>query len=124
MSDGLEVQSVGEITKDEMQWGMFAHLSTFAGYVIPFGNLLGPFVIWQMRKDEQPFVADQAKEALNFQITVTLAAVASLFLACFLVGYVLLPLVGIADLVLTMMAAMAANKGELYRYPLTLRLVP
>ena len=65
--------SSNEITDSEVrQWGMFAHFAAFAGFVIPFGNIIGPLIVWQMKKD-MPFVDDQGKEALNFQITVSIA---------------------------------------------------
>jgi len=70
-----------------------------------------------------PFVADQGKEALNFNITVFIAAFVSGILTLVLIGFQLLIVVGIAWLVLTILAGLAANKGETYRYPFTLRLI-
>ncbi|MBN8801877.1 MAG: DUF4870 domain-containing protein [Stenotrophomonas acidaminiphila] len=102
---------------------MFAHLAALAGIVIPLGNLLGPLIVWLVKKDTMPFVADQGKEALNFNITVFIAAFVSGILTLVLIGFLLLIVVGIAWLVLTILAALAANKGETYRYPFTLRLI-
>lgn len=79
--------------------------------------------MWLVKKDTMPFVADQGKEALNFNITVFIAAFVSGILTLVLIGFLLLIVVGIAWLVLTIMAALAANKGEAYRYPFTLRLI-
>lgn len=104
-------------------WGMISHLSALAGYVIPFGNIIGPLVVWQMKKTEIPFAADQAKEALNFNITLTILIVICLALMCVVVGFFLLPVVGIGGLVLMILAAVAANKGEYYRYPYIFRFV-
>ncbi|MFW6060673.1 MAG: DUF4870 domain-containing protein [Phycisphaeraceae bacterium] len=103
--------------------GMLAHVTALAGFVIPFGNVVGPLVIWLIKKDEMPFVADQAKEALNFQITVTLALFACGFLFFLIVPLLLIPVIGIADLVFIIIAAMKANEGTAYRYPLTIRLI-
>jgi uncharacterized Tic20 family protein len=111
------------VSPDARQWGMFAHLAALAGFVIPFGNLIGPLIIWQVKKDEMPFVADQGKESLNFQITVTIAAIVCFVLMVVLIGFLLLPLVGLAALVFIVIAAVKANQGEAYRYPLTLRLI-
>lgn len=108
---------------EERQWAMFAHLSTLVGLLIPFGSLLGPLIIWQIKKAEMPFVDDQGKEALNFQITVFLAVVVCIVLMFILIGMLLLPIVGIAWLVLSIMAGIKANNGETYRYPFTLRLI-
>jgi len=113
----------GGVSPESRQWGMFAHLAALAGFIIPFGNLIGPLIIWQMKKDEMPFVADQGKESLNFQITVTIAAIVCFVLMVVLIGALLLPLVGLAALVFVVIAAVKANQGEAYRYPVTLRLI-
>lgn len=105
------------------QWAMFAHLSALIGFFIPFGNIIAPLVIWQIKKAEFPFVDDQGKEALNFQITVLIAVLVCIVLSFVLIGMLLLPVVGIAWLVLTIMAGLKANNGETYRYPFTLRLI-
>lgn len=104
-------------------WGMIGHLSALAGYVIPLGNIIGPLIVWQIKKTEIPFAADQAKEALNFQIAVTILAVICIALMCLFIGFILLPIVGIGALVFMIIAAIAANKGEYYRYPFSIRLV-
>jgi uncharacterized Tic20 family protein len=113
----------GEITAEARQWAMFAHLSALAGFVIPFGNVLGPLVIWLVKKDTMPFVDDQAKESLNFQISVTIAVIISMALIILLIGIPLLFVVGLVALVLTIMAGIKANEGVTYRYPFTLRLI-
>lgn len=102
---------------------MLCHLSALSGFIIPFGSLLGPLVVWQIKKNQYPIVDDQGKEALNFQITVTLAAIVSAILIVLLIGIFLLIAVGIASLVFTIIAAIKANNGETYRYPFTLRLI-
>ncbi|MBM7093910.1 DUF4870 domain-containing protein [Streptomyces sp. S12] len=102
---------------------MLAHLSTLVGLIVPFGTILGPLVVWLMKKDTMPFVADQGKEALNFNITVLIAMIVGGILTLVLIGVLVMIVVGIAWLVLSIIAALAANKGESYRYPFTLRLV-
>jgi uncharacterized Tic20 family protein len=114
---------MGTPSADERQWGLFAHLSTLVGLIIPFGSILGPLVVWLIKKDTMPFVDDQGKEALNFNITALLAFIVSGILMFVLIGFLLIFVVFIAWLVLSIMAAMAANKGEAYRYPFTLRLI-
>ena len=123
------------ISAEERQWGMFAHLSALAGGIVTagwagsIGCFIGPLVIWLMKKETMPFVDDQAKEALNFNITVAI-----IFFVLFVMTLVtlgigalltvpLMILVGIAWLVFTIIATIKANHGERYRYPLTLRLV-
>ncbi len=109
--------------REEEQWGMGAHLCTLAGFLIPFGNLLAPFIIWQVKKGESEFVEDQAKEALNFQITVSIAAFLCMLLILLVIGIFLLPLLGLVSVVLTILAAIQANEGVRYRYPFTIRLI-
>lgn len=111
------------VSAESRQWAMFAHLSALVGFVIPFGNVIGPLVVWLMKKDTMPFVDDQGKESLNFQITVTIAAVVCMALIVVLIGIPLLFVVGIVALVLTIIAGIKANEGVRYRYPFTLRLI-
>ena len=113
----------GVPTAEDKQWGLFAHLSSLAGLIIPFGNILGPLIIWQVKKDSLPFAADQGKEALNFNITIAIAAIICGLLTLVLIGFLLLPLVGLAWLIFTLIGAMKANNGEAYRYPFALRLI-
>ncbi len=113
----------GTPSAEERQMGMIAHLSVFSGIIIPFGNIIAPLVIWQIKKDTMPFAADQAKEALNFNITVSIAGIICFLLTFVLIGLILAPIVGIAWLVLTVMACIKANNGEAYRYPFALRLI-
>jgi len=104
-------------------FGMLCHIGALAGYVVPFGNVLGPLLFWMMKKDAHPFVDEQGKESLNFQITVTIAYVVFGGLSFFLIGIPFLILTGVAALILEIMAGMKANAGISYRYPFTLRLL-
>ncbi|GAB6197286.1 DUF4870 domain-containing protein [Lysobacter xanthus] len=123
------------ISADERQWAMFAHLSALvggivtAGWAASLGCIIGPLVIWMMKKETMRFVDDQGKEALNFNITVGIV-----FLVLFVLTFVtlgigilltgpLMLIVGLAWLVVTIIAAIKANEGVAYRYPFALRLV-
>lgn len=118
----------------ERQMAMFAHLSAILGGLLTsalggWGTFLGPLVIWLIKKDEMPFVNDQGKEALNFNITVAIVCVALLVLTFITLGIgalltvPLMIVVGIAWLVFTIIAAIKANEGVAYRYPFALRLI-
>jgi uncharacterized Tic20 family protein len=109
-------------TAEERQWGMIAHLSALVASVVGF-PLLGPLIVWLTKGKESAWVEQHAKEALNFQITVTAALWISAFLMICIVGIFMLPVIGLAALVLTVMAGIKANNGEMYRYPATIRLV-
>ena len=109
---------------EERQWALIAHLSGLIASALGGLAFLGPLIIWLIKKDQSPFVADQAKEALNFQIAVTIALLVSGAIAlATCIGVILLPIVGIAALVYSIIAAMEANKGVYYRYPYTIRLI-
>ncbi|MCX5638047.1 MAG: DUF4870 domain-containing protein [Planctomycetota bacterium] len=88
-----------------------------------FTSFLGPLIIWLVKKDEHPFVDEQGKEALNFQITVLIACLAAGLLTFVCIGFLLLPAVAIVDIIFCVMACVAANKGEHYRYPLSIRFI-
>lgn len=124
---------------DGSQWGIAASssvpatagsfddergMATLAQVLPIFTSFLGPLVIWFVARPDQPFVKHHAAEALNFQITVSIAAFVSALLILVLVGLVLLPIVVIGALVFQIIAALAANRGEWYRFPISLRLVP
>ncbi len=117
-------QAVAQYSEEEKKWAMICHLAALAGFVIPFGNLLGPLVVWLIKKDTMPLVDRHGKESLNFQITVAIAAVIAAMLIIVLIGFVLLPIVAIAALVLTIMASVKVSNGELdYKYPFAFRLL-
>jgi uncharacterized Tic20 family protein len=103
---------------------MFCHLGPLLGFLVPLvGNILVPLFIWMAKKDEIPFVDHHGKEAVNFQITVSICAIVSMILSLVVIGIFLMIAVGIAALILLILAAVAASRGELYRYPVSIRLV-
>jgi len=110
-------------SKDEKMWAMLAHISAVAGFVFPFGNIIGPLLIWMLKKEEFPFVDDQGKESINFQISISIYVLVSLVLVFILIGIPILIIIGIFALVMTIIAAISAYDGKAYRYPLTIRLI-
>ncbi|HEX4950373.1 MAG TPA: DUF4870 domain-containing protein [Blastocatellia bacterium] len=113
-----------ETSKDDRTWGLLCHLAGFAAFTaIPFANILGPLVVWLIKKDQSWFVNDQGKEAMNFQISMTVYFIIAGILIFILVGIPLLIVLGIGWLVLMVIAAIKANEGVTYRYPLTLRFI-
>jgi uncharacterized Tic20 family protein len=121
MTEDLEPVSTPD--KEARQWAMFCHFAAFLGMIFPFGNLLGPLIVWQLKKETSSFVDDQGKEALNFQITVALAMLVCFLLMFVFIGIILIWVVGVAALVLTIIAGIKANEGKAYRYPFCWRLV-
>jgi len=103
---------------------MLAHLSALAGLVVPLvGIVLGPLAVWLAKRAESQFVAEHAKEALNFNISVLLGAVACLVLTLVLIGVLLGAALFVAWLVMLLIAAIRASEGHTYHYPFSLRLV-
>lgn len=108
--------------QDERTWGMLAHISAILGAIVAL-SFIGPLIVMLVQGPRSDFVRRQSVEALNFQITTYIAAIVSFILVFVLVGFLLLAVVGIGWLVLTIVAGMAASRGEDYRYPVNLRLV-
>lgn len=109
---------------DARLWAMIAHLAGFLGYFLPvIGSLIGPLIVWQLKKDLHPYVNEQAKEALNFQITVMIAALVCVLLMLVVIGFLLIWVVAVGAIVLMIIAAIKANEGAPYRYPFCLRLI-
>jgi uncharacterized Tic20 family protein len=119
--------NVIETNHDARMWGMLCHLSSLATFVLPsFGNIIGPLVVWLIKKDVYQFVDVNGKESLNFQISMSIYLWVStivLMLTCFgsVLLFITVPALLIAEVVLAVIASLKANQGELYRYPLTLR---
>lgn len=130
--------------KDEKNWAMAAHLASLAGFAFPFGNIIGPLVIWLVKKDESEFVDEQGKESLNFQITFILTYFiiiigflfitllvggfshnSSIFLGTFLSSifliFALYFAIYILQIIFIIMAALKVNEGKHYRYPINIR---
>ena len=104
-------------TKDDCNMALLIYiLAIITGWI-------GPLIIWLVKKDSSPFVNDQGKEVLNFQITVFIAAAISGLLVMVFVGCILLPVVVICSVVFTIMGAIAVIKGKAYRFPVSLRLI-
>jgi uncharacterized Tic20 family protein len=108
---------------EEKTFGMLCHLAALAGFLIPMGHIIGPLVIWLIKKPESAFVDDQGKESLNFQITMTIFAIISCILMFVLIGFVLIIAVGIFLLVMVIIASVKANQGIKYRYPINIRII-
>jgi uncharacterized Tic20 family protein len=103
---------------------MFCHIAGLAWFIVPvIGGVIGPLIIWQIKKDQRPFVDQHGKEALNFQISMLIYFMVAALLWFVCVGMVLVPLVAIADIVFAIIAAVKAANGETYRYPLTIRFI-
>jgi uncharacterized Tic20 family protein len=117
---------VNAIDKDQRTWAMLAHLSGFAFYFSGIGHILGPLIVWLLKRDGNPFVDDQGKEALNFNITYSIYVIAAVILCFTIVGMVVaLPLLffgfPLLHVVFMIIAGIKANEGVAFRYPAIIR---
>jgi uncharacterized Tic20 family protein len=103
---------------------MACHLSALAGFVIPgLGHVFGPLIVWLIKRGDSPEIDAHGKEALNFQISMLIYNVVAGVLCLVLIGFVLLAVLHILNVVFVIIAALKASEGQMYRYPLTLRLI-
>ena len=111
-------------TTGDTTWAMLAHLSALIGFLgNGVGFILGPLIIWLVKRESDPLADRHGKEALNFQITMFIIALICIPLMLVLVGFILLPVVLLTNLVLTIIAGVKVSKGEDYRYPFAIRLI-
>ena len=111
------------LTQDDKTMGMLCHLAAFAGLIIPFGSLIGPLVVWQMKKDQSTYIDYHGKESLNFQITMAIAFFVSFILMFVVIGFFLVVGLAIFELVVIIIAAIKANDGVRYQYPINFRFI-
>jgi uncharacterized protein len=116
-----ETAEIVTVTDEAKNFAMLCHLISLLGPVTGVGHIIGPLVIWLWKKDEHPFIDEHGKESLNFQISMSIYLLITIALWCFLVGIPLTFLIGVADIVLAIIAGLKAANGEMYRYPLTIR---
>ena len=114
----------GVLDKEVRNWAMWCHLAGLAGFTgIPFANIIAPFIVWIMKRNAHPFIDRQGREALNFQISITLYLIISIFLGVIFVGLVFIIIIPVIAFVFTIIAAIKAKDGKNYRYPFTIRLI-
>ena len=110
-------------SKDERTWAMLCHFSTYIGFIFPFGNIIVPLIIWLSKREDLPLVEDQGREVLNFQISMTIYFIISGILCIILIGIPIVIGLIIFDFIITIVAAISANDGKYYRYPINLKLI-
>ncbi len=109
--------------KDDNTLGLVCHLLSLVGFAIPLGNVLGPLILWLVKRGDSPYLDEVGKEVVNFNISWAIYAAVAALSIFVLVGFLLLPLVALAWLILVVMGAINASNGKFHRYPLTIRLI-
>jgi uncharacterized Tic20 family protein len=112
-----------QTTNEERNYAMFTHLAAFSGYVVPFGNVIGPLVVWLMKRHESWLVDDHGKRSLNFQISLMIWMLLCIPLMFVFVGFLLLLALLVIDIVFVIRNAIRASNEEAPYYPLSLQLV-
>lgn len=128
MSEAIPPLQPTPASSSSQTWEVLCHVAAAAGFVIPFGNIFGPLIVWLTKRHESLGVDAHGRESLNFQISWTiygmiLGAITAV-LWIILIGIFLVPvlIIGwIAMVILTIIGAVKASNGQLYRYPLTIR---
>jgi uncharacterized protein len=111
-------------SSDTRTWTILCHASALAGFFVPgVGHLLGPLVVWLAKRTDSPEIDAHGKESLNFQISMLIYALISGILCLILIGFLLLAILHLLNLVLVIVASIQASEGKLYRYPITIRLI-
>ena len=112
---------LGLQTNEERQMGMFVHLSQLLNFIIPLGGVIGPIVLWQIKKEEMPAIDAHGKMVVNWLISSLIYVVVSGILTIVLIGFLGLLAVGLMGVVFPIIGGIKANNGELWEYPLTIK---
>jgi uncharacterized Tic20 family protein len=122
MSEQTQTSAVPD--KDVRNWAMGCHLIALVGLAgNGIGFLLGPLILWLIKREDHPFIDEQGKEAVNFQITMCIAFFVAALMIFVVIGIVLLPILALLDVILTIVATIKAANGEHYRYPFAIRFI-
>jgi uncharacterized Tic20 family protein len=108
---------------DERNWAVLCHLSSLLAMITLGAGIIAPTVLWLVKKDESEFINDQGKGALNFSISVLLAWIVCIPFTFIVIGFAMMGIVLVTWFVFAIIAALAASRGEHYRYPFSLRLI-
>ncbi len=105
-------------------WNILCHASALLGVLLHFpGHLLGPLIVWLIKRGESPEIDAQGKEAVNFQISMLIYEAVALVFCLILVGFVFLAILWVLNAVFVIIAAIHASDGKFYRYPMTIRFI-
>ena len=111
-------------SSDVRTWCVLAHATALAGFFVPWaGHIVGPLVVWLAKRADSPEIDAHGKESINFQLSMLIYNVIAGILCLVLVGFFILILLHILNVVFVIVASIQASEGKLYRYPLTIRLI-
>ncbi|ABM23091.1 MULTISPECIES: DUF4870 domain-containing protein [Shewanella] len=114
---------IESVTKSDKDFGLLVYASSFIGYLVPLGSILGPLIIWLMKREESAFVDQCGRSCLNFKLSLLIYVIISGVLAFIGIGFIFLIVLAILDLVCTVLGIIKASEGQVYRYPLTIKFI-
>ena len=114
-------EPTGEVCKQAKDMGLLIHAASFSGYVFPLGSVLGPLIVWLMKRDEYEFANQCGKNCLNFKLSLIIYAMISAVLILVGVGVLLLAALALLDIICTIIAIVKASDGIAYQYPLSIK---
>jgi hypothetical protein len=114
------MKEIRVLSETERNWAMFCHLSAFAGFLFPFGGIIGPLICWLSRKDESTWVNENGKASLNFQLSMLLYIVLVIPLCFIIIGFPIISVLIILKIVCIIISSIKASKGEEFKYPLAI----
>jgi uncharacterized Tic20 family protein len=123
MIESKPTTPLGDQDKNSTTWAMFCHLSGFAGFLFPFGNIIAPLIIWGLKRHDSPYIDSQGKEAINFQISMVIYYAIAALLILVLVGLIIISVLAIFQIIVMIIAAVDAAQGRDFRYPLSIRFI-
>ena len=111
-------------SRDVRTWNVLCHATALAGFFVPWaGHILGPLIVWLAKRSDSPEIDEYGKESLNFQISMLIYNVIAAVLCLVLIGFIILAILHILNLVLVIIASIQTSEGKFYRYPMTIRLI-
>jgi uncharacterized protein len=111
-------------SRDVRTWNVLCHATALAGFFVPWaGHILGPLIVWLAKRSDSTEIDENGKESLNFQISMLIYNVIAGVLCLVLIGFILLAILHILNLVLVIIASIQTSEGKFYRYPITIRLI-
>jgi len=113
----IEIKSKSEVSQDDINLALIAHIGTM------FGGFFVPLIIWILKKDESEFVAEHARNSLNFQLSMLIYMIVSFILVFIVVGIFTIFAIAVFATIVVILATVAASKGEHYNYPLTINFI-
>ncbi|WP_153912908.1 DUF4870 domain-containing protein [Shewanella sp. TC10] len=111
------------VEKEARDMGLLVYAASFAGYIIPLGSIIGPLIVWLMKRDEFEFVNECGKNCINFKLSLLIYVIISSILIFVGIGVLLLMVLALADIIFTIIAIIKAGEGVAYRYPLTINFI-